>query len=66
MLRVGTAVLEKQIHVYKAGDEEDEHEHANESMDISQVLGLGVERNRRKKKRFKRRHILRNPGTKEG
>ena len=66
MLREGTAVLEKQIHEYKVGVEEVEHEHANESMDISQVLGVGLERNRRKKKRFKRRHIIRNPGTKEG
>ena len=66
MLRVGTAELEKQIHDHKVGEEADEHEHANESMDISQALGIGVERSRRKRKRFRRRNIMRNPGTKEG
>ena len=65
MLREGVAVLEKQIFDHKVR-EEGEDEEANESMDISQMLGVGVERRRKKKRRFKKRHMIRNPGIKEG
>ena len=63
MLREGTAVLDKQLHDCK--DEEGVSGQLDESHDISQLILSTQDRNKRKKV-FKKRSMLRNPGTKEG
>ena len=65
-LREGIAVLDKQIWDEKHKEEEG-HERVNDSGNISQLLPSDFgSRSKKKKKVFKSRKMLRNPGTKEG
>ena len=63
LLRDGTAVLEKQVYDSHQ-DLEELNPNFSQAEDIS--LMLSMSQRSKKKKRFKKRHMRRNPGTKEG